>query len=47
MMNKLLNVSDLTFSYDGKRQIFHDISFDIQEGEVFVSSVRMDAENPR
>lgn len=35
MMNELLNVSDLTFSYDGKRQIFRDISFDVQEGEVF------------
>lgn len=30
----ILSVKNLTFSYDGKRKVLDDISFDIQEGEM-------------
>ena len=33
-MDTLLQVKDLGFSYDGSRQIFKDISFEVQAGEI-------------
>ena len=33
-MDVLLQVNDLGFSYNGSRQIFKDISFEVQPGEI-------------
>lgn len=33
-MGALLQVKDLGFSYNGSRQIFKDISFEVQQGEI-------------
>ena len=33
-METLLQVKDLGFSYDGSRQIFRDISFEVRAGEI-------------